>query len=230
MVISAACILGPQTCGQEGPCVGKTLYARHAIEGDATVQSPDGAKSVSVKLVEDPKDPDGLYTSIVVRAAGKRFVARLEGFRSEVLWSPASDAFAVNQTEGGGGFDQRGYVFYVTPNHLRKVDVSRGVEKAFGSPVKCEIPRLPPNTAVLKWLDPQRVLVVAEVVNVSVCSCPGTFKSYEVSLPIPRVLRSYTQSETKRLFAGTLGCEFGGADDACAKRWQRKDARIVPAR
>jgi hypothetical protein len=215
----AACLLGlVQASGQESPGAKKTLYARHAVEGDATVKSPDGAKSVALRPVENDQ-----YTSIVVRAAGKKFVAHLPGFRSEVLWSPDSQAFAVNQTEGGGGIGQRTYVFYVEMNQLRKVDVSRSVERAFGSPVKCEVP-VPPNTAVLKWLDAQGVLVAAEVVPVSLCNCPNTFKSYEVSLPQPRIMRSYTQAETKRLFAGSLGFELSDADDACATRWQKSRA------
>jgi hypothetical protein len=222
--VCAAGALGPQAYGQEGPCVGKTLYARHAVDGDVTVKSPDGKKSVTTRRVDgDPKDPDGWHTSIVVRAAGKKFVARILGFRAEILWSPASDAFAVNETTGGGGLGQLTYVFYVDQDRLRRVDVSPTVEKAFGSPVKCEVP-VPPNTAILRWLNPQHVLVVAEVVHVSICKCLGTFMSYEVSLPQLEVLRSYTQAETKTLFSGSLGCEFGDADDACAKRWQKSPA------
>jgi hypothetical protein len=220
-MVCAAGTLGPQAFAQEGACLGKTLYARHAVDGDVTVKSPDGKKSVTTRRVDgDPRDPDGWHTSIVVRVAGKRFVAHVLGFRAEILWSPASDAFAVNETTGGGGLDQLTYVFYVDQDRLRRVDVSPVVDKAFGAPVKCEVP-VPPKTAILRWLDPQRVLVVAEVVNVSICKCPGTFMSYEVSLPQPEVLRSYTQAETKKLFAGSLGCEFDNADDVCAKRWQK---------
>jgi hypothetical protein len=219
-----ACLLvvcAAQTPGVVSPCVGKTMYARHAVQGDATVKSPDGTKSVTTRRVDgDPSDPDGWHTSIVVRAGGKRFRARLEGFGSEVLWSPDSQSFVINETTGGGGIGQQAYIFYVEANQLRRVDVSTPVEKAFGAPVKCQVP-VPPNTAVLKWLDEQRVLVVAEVVHVSICKCLGTFMSYEVSLPDLQVLRSYTQAETKRLFAGSLGCEFKDADDACAKRWQK---------
>jgi hypothetical protein len=224
ITVCAAGTLGLQAHAQKGLCVGKTLYARHAIDGDVTVKSPDGKKSVTTRRVDgDPKDLDGWRTSIVFQAAGKRFAASLPGFRSEVLWSPDSQSFAVNETVGGGGIGQRIYVFYVERSQMRRVDVSPAVEKAFGSPVKCEV-HVPPNTAILEWLDSQHVLVVAEVVPVSLCDCPGTFKSYEVSLPNPRVLRSHTESGTKQLFAGSLGCELDDADDACAKQWRKTAA------
>ncbi|HKF20195.1 MAG TPA: hypothetical protein VKE93_01425 [Candidatus Angelobacter sp.] len=189
-----------------------------------SVKSPDGTKSVSIKIVEDKGE---LYTTVIVRSGSQRFRTRLDGFRSEILWSPDSRAFAVNQTEGGGGFDQRTYVFYVEQGGLRKVDVSNPVDKAFGSPVRCDAPLLPPNTAILEWLDKTRVLVVAEIVNVSVCACSGSFETYEVGLPAGKVLKRYSQAETKSRFATSLGCEFDGADDACAMKWQvrRHDIR-----
>jgi hypothetical protein len=150
---------------------------------------------------------------------GKHFKERLSGWRTEVLWSPDSKAFAANQTVGGGGIGQRTYVFYLTVDGLRKIDVSATVEKSFGSPVKCEVPAAP-NTAILKWLDSKRILVVAEVVPVSICKCSGTFQTYEVSLPDLEIVHVYTQAETRRRFPDALGCELRGADDRCARSWQ----------
>jgi hypothetical protein len=154
-----------------------------------------------------------------VEVGGKHFSARLSGWGTEVLWSPDSRAFAANQTEGGGGIGHRTYVFYLTDNGLRKVDVSAPVEKVFGSPVKCEAP-VSPNTATLKWLDSKRILVVAEVVPVSICECGGTFQTYELSLPYIEIVQVYTQAETRRFFGGALGCELRRADDRCARSWQ----------
>lgn len=174
---------------------------------------------LTVRRGEDEKHTTGSYITYYWPGGGKQLTVRLDGFGTEVLWSPDSSAFAVNQTEGGGGIGQRAYIFYPEKNHLHKIDVSAPVEKVFGSPVKCEV-RVPPNTAVLNWLDSDRVLVVAEIVHVSICKCSGTFKTYEVSRRPLRVVRAYSQAETKRRFADSLGCELRGADDACAKTWQ----------
>jgi hypothetical protein len=151
-------------------------------------------------------------------------MTELNGFRAEVLWSPDSGAFAVNETEGGGGIGQRTYLFYVSSEGLRKLDVSLPVEKAFGQPVKCDMP-VPPNTAILTWLTPNRVLVGAEVINVSLCEHMGTFQTYEVSLPDLKIITVLSQSETKARFGEYLGCELRDADDGSAAGWQREKAK-----
>ncbi|HEY6969840.1 MAG TPA: hypothetical protein VJA94_11590, partial [Candidatus Angelobacter sp.] len=169
--------------------------------------------------------PDGFYMSISVQTGGRRFKARLVGFDAEVLWSPDSSAFVVNEREGGGGFDQKAYIFYLKANGLEKKNLSALVERAFGRPVKCELP-IRPNTAVVTWLAPHRLLVAAEIVNVSVCQHPGTFLSYELSLPDLKVMARHTQAETRQKFGKYFGCELAAADDNSAARWQkRKSAR-----
>lgn len=204
----------------KGPCENQTLYARLAKEdGHGSIKSPDGSKSVTATRVEDPKDLDGQYMSLLVQIGQKKFRARLNGFHAEILWAPDSSSFAVNETEGGGGFDQRAYIFYVNEFGLTKLDVSRPVEKAFGFQGKCDA-RLLPNTAVLAWLDPHRLLVVAEVVEVSVCRYHGTFLTYELSLPDLKVLVRHTQRESKQKFMQYLGCELRDADDKSASAWQ----------
>jgi hypothetical protein len=193
-------------------CTDLPLYSSSASELRATT-SPDGQKHLTIRA-------DGSHLSYIVRTDKGYFTARLRGFRAEVLWSPDSSSFAVNQTEGGGGIGQRTYVFFVRRNGLQRMDVSSPVEKAFGAPVKCEV-RVPPNIAVLQWLDSKNILMVAEIVNESLCKCSGTFKAYKLSLPNLKILESYTQSETRRLFPNALGCELRGADDACARSWQK---------
>ncbi|HJX83595.1 MAG TPA: hypothetical protein VJ723_04545 [Candidatus Angelobacter sp.] len=194
-------------------CADVPLYSGYASEMRAT-KSPDGKNLLTV-------DADGSHLSYVLKTDKKYFRIRMRGLRTEVLWSPDSSSFAVNQTEGGGGIGQRAYIFYLRGNRLQRVNVSLPVEKVFGAPVKCEV-RVPPNTAVLQWLDSKSILMVAEIANVSVCKCRGTFRTYKISLPNLKVLESYTQSETKRLFPNALGCELRGADDVCAKSWQKK--------
>ncbi len=209
----------------EGP---HTLYSKRAVSLDSGLErlrSPDGKKLLTVRTVEDQKDPDGLHLSFTVNVAGKKFSTRLLGFNAEVLWSQDSTAFAVTQTEGGGGIGYRVYVFYVGETGLKKVGVSRIVEKAFGSPVKCEVP-VPPNTGFIDWLGgSDRILVAAEVVPVSVCQCSGMFKVYELSLPEVQILQTYSQIEAKQKFSNLLGCELRDANDKCAERLQLPPAK-----
>jgi hypothetical protein len=218
----ASPLLAQKPSVAKGPCEGQTLYARGATEdGHGPIKSPDGKKSVTATRVEDAKHPDGQYMSFLVRVGKKRFKARMDGWVAEILWAPDSSSFAVNETEGGGGFGQRAYIFYVEESGLRKLDVSRPVEKGFGYPGKCEV-RVPPSSAVLAWLAPNRLLVVAEVVNVSVCKHPGTFLTYEVALPDLKILARHTQRESKQRFMQYLGCELRDADDKSASAWQNR--------
>jgi hypothetical protein len=199
-------------------CGNEPLYSRHgSMKGQ--IKSPNGQNELAIENLQDDKDPEG-YVSFSLTVGEKHFSARLSGWRTEVLWSPDSKAFAVNQTEGGGSIGQQAYIFYVEENGLRRVDVSPPVEKAFGSPVKCEVP-VPPNTAIIQWLDSNRILVAAEVVPVSICERRGTFQTYELSLPDLEILHVYGQAESKRLFGDALGCELRSADDSSAKSWQK---------
>ena len=196
----------------EGRCAGQPLYARHAASEKGTIKSPDGNKTVIVKSFFSEKR--GQHISILLRVGKSTYATCLHGWNPEVLWSPDSSRFAVNQTVGGGGIGQKTYVFSVVAGRLRRTDVSGPVEKAFGSPVKCEIP-VPPNTAIIQWLDAGKVVVVAEVVPVSVCECSGSFRSYVVSLTDLSVKASYSQAETTKLFSDSLGCELKDPQTAC---------------
>jgi hypothetical protein len=197
----------------QGMCVGQPLYAKHAAFDTGTIKSPDGHKTVIFKSLYDEKREQ--YISITLRAKKLTYAAELDGWKPEILWSPDSSRFAINQTTGGGGIGQKTYVFSVQAGRLKRTDVSHPVEKVFGSPVKCEAP-VPPNTAIIRWLDAGTVLVVAEVVPVSICKCSGSFRSYEVTLADLSVKRSYSQADTKRLFSDSLGCELQAPQSACA--------------
>jgi hypothetical protein len=206
-------------------CAGQNLYAKKAKDADSgRVYSPDGRKWVTARRAYIPNTDEDVEMRISAHFGKERFRTELSGFGAEILWAPDSTAFAVNETEGGGGIGQRTYVFYISSEGLRKLDVSMPVEKAFGHPGKCEI-AVPPNTAILAWLTPHRVLVGAEVINVSLCEHMGTFLAYEVSLPDLKILNVFTQSETKAHFGGYLGCELRSADDRSAAAWQSQKSK-----
>jgi hypothetical protein len=195
-----------------------TLYSQHATSlNDAfkhpvRIMSPDRNKTLVVRTVEDYKDPDGLHVHYRVDLGGKSFAANLLGFNGEVAWSPDSSAFAVTQTEGGGSLGSRVYVFYIDASGMRKLDVSRPIERDFGHPVKCEI-AIPPNTGFISWRDSRTLLVAAEVVPVSICECMGTYRVYEMRLPSLEIVRTFSQVEAQKMFWSQLGCELRSASD-----------------
>jgi len=220
-------VLGTGVVAQEGTAVCPpgfhTLYSSHATTLDSAVEravvltSPDRKKSLSARTVEDSKDADGLDIVYTVTMGRSTFRAKLPGFNGEIAWSPDSKAFAVTQTEGGGGIGSRVYVFYVDENGMTRLDVSRPVEKDFGHPVKCEV-KVPPNTGFIRWgADSSTLLVAAEVVPVSICRCMGTYRVYEIAMPSLTIVHTYSQTEAKRRLRGDLGCELRGADDKCVQ-------------
>lgn len=199
-----------------------TLYSRFAHDIHSTrgaILSPDGKKSVRAWVVDAPKDPDGLEVAYEVRVGGRKFRTRLHGWDSEVSWSPDSSAFAVTETEGGGGIGYRVYVFYIQEKGLHKIDVSSVVEKAAGKSPGCEI-KIYPNTAVIAWLTATRILVAAQTIPVSICQCSGAFSAYEVNLPDLDVVAHYSQRDVKHRFWNLLGCELRDADNKCFVRSQ----------
>ena len=212
--VNAPCPQGPHT-----------LYSKRAVRFDGnrqTINSPDGRKALTINFASDQKDAEETYLVFSVHVGNKTFSERLLGFNAEALWSPDSSAFAVTQTEGGGGIGYRVYVFYVNETGLRKVVVSDVVEKAFGTPVKCEV-SVPPNTGFVDWLGNRadRMLIAAEVVPVSICECSGTFKLYELTLPEVRVERTYSQTEAVNRFGNLLGCELRDANTGCGTNGQK---------
>ncbi len=197
-----------------------TLYSWNATEDPDVLRSPDREKVLTVERLPPAGGDEGSirYTLVV---GGRRFSTRLLGFGAEVSWSPDSSAFAVTETEGGGGFDIRAYVFRIGESGLQRTDLFPPVAKAFGSPAKCEVP-VAPNVGFISWLDSRRVLVAAEVVPVSICKCSGMFAAYEVGLPDASIIRRYSQAEAKKKFWSLLGCELRDANDGCASEIQRR--------
>jgi hypothetical protein len=165
--ISVVLVVAAVAVGQQDSQCSKgvhTLYSQHATSLDGAFQhpvrlvSPDKGKTLQVRTVEYPKDPDGMHVHYRVAFGDRSFATNLLGFNGEVAWSPDSSAFAVTQTEGGGSLGSRVYVFYVEASGIRKLDVSRPIERDFVHPVKCEI-TTPPNTGFISWQAPPRCLL-----------------------------------------------------------------------
>jgi hypothetical protein len=213
-LLAALLLASPPLIAQQGRPVPSdrvsTVFSSHGIEAGTcprTILSPDGTKSLSVSLLPTLPDPEMIQLSYKIDLQGEPLEARLSGWDGEIAWSPDSSAFAVTQTEGGGGIGYRAYVFYPEPGGLRKVDVSKVIEKSAGHSPGCEIP-VYPNTGVIEWLGPQRLLLAAQVVPVSICKCAGSFTAYEVTLPDPKIVKTYSEAEAKQLFGSSLGSEL----------------------
>jgi hypothetical protein len=189
------------------------------VFGDA-LKSPDGNKVLTMERLESTTDDDYGSIRYTVIVGGRQFSAQLPGFNAEVSWSPDSSAFAVTETEGGGGIGYGAYIFRIGEGRLEEIDLSPVVTKAFGSPAKCEVP-VAPNIGFIGWLDSRRVLVAAEVVPVSICKCAGMFAAYEIGLPEASITHRYSQIEAKKKFWSLLGCGLRDADDGCAGGAQR---------
>lgn len=221
LMLLAASALSPREFAScpNGP---HTLYSQRAVSFDndlVKLQSPDREKILIVKRVWDSTSEEGVYFSFTVKAAGRSLRTRLEGYTNgEVVWSPDSSAFAVTATNNCGA---TAFVFDVTPMSLKAVEVDSVVQKAFGMPVKCEIP-VQANTGVIDWLDSDKILIAAEITPCSFCECSGMYEVYEVSLRQDRVVRTHTQMTAKKKFWKLLGCELRDADNSCAERLERK--------
>jgi hypothetical protein len=200
-----------------------TLYSQRAVSFDndlVKLQSPDRKKILIVKRVWDDKSPEGVYFSFSVETAGRSLTTRLEEYTNgEALWSPDSSAFAVTATNNCGA---RAFVFDVEQGGLKAVDVDSVVQKAFGMPVKCEIP-VQANTGVVDWAGSSaNILIAAEVTPCSFCECSGMYEVYDVDLRQGQIARTYTQMAAKKKLWKLLGCELRDADNGCADRLQRK--------
>jgi hypothetical protein len=199
----------------------KASSLNSASEHAVSVRSPDGQKIVIARTIYGNKASDEFHISYGVHIAGKRFRTRLPGFNGEVAWSPDSKAFAVSETEGGGGIGARVYVFFVDADGLQKLDVSEPIEKDFGHPVQCEV-KVPPNTGVVSWgSDSSTLYIAAQVIQVSLCKCMGTFRVYEINLPSLTIVRAYSQKESEKRFKGLLGCELRDINDSCVKQLEQ---------
>jgi hypothetical protein len=210
-LLAASLLLPAPLVGQQSlpapPGRVPTLFSKDGVEAGTaprTILSPDGTKSLSVSMIPPVAGPDMIQSSYRVELNGEPLEARLSGWDGEIAWSPDSNAFAVTQTVGGGGIGYRAYVFYPEAGGLRKVDVSKVIEKSAGYSRGCEIP-VYPNTGVIEWLGPQRLLLAAQVVPVSICKCAGSFTAYEVSLPEGKIVKTYSEAETEEQFGRFLG-------------------------
>jgi hypothetical protein len=161
---------------------------------------------------------DGFPAKITVTTEQGQLAATIQfGLDAEVLWSPDSNSFAVTGSLQSANGPFQTDVFAIHGDQLERVSISRLITLTFGHPVKCGWPESP-NVGAIRWVVPsQQILVAAEIVHHSNCDSFGTFKAYTVELAGPRILKTYNQLQTKRLFASDLGEELIQANDKCIR-------------
>lgn len=174
------------------------------------IASPDRRSNVHARLVADPED----YWHVVLDLSGSIGSLRVDigpGVGSEILWAPDSKALFVTTSDGGRNGFYRVMVIEKFQGRVRSRDLTELVDKAFGHPVKCEVPE-PPNVGRIAWVgSAHHILVAAEIVSHSVCDSPGAFKAYEVDPVRMTVVRRYGQLEAQRRFGALLGFELAAA-------------------
>jgi len=162
--------------------------------------SPDGLKVPSVR-----------DSHLSIRISGKPVNSDptpiLINNLAELLWSPSSNGFAITDSDGGlvGTWSVRLYV--TTGGRLREVQVTDRVRSDFQTRTggcRDEVP----NVGAVGWLNPDRLLVVAEAPPHSSCRDMGTFRGYELSVPSGQPLRTFDAHALRTCCAALLGPRF----------------------
>lgn len=180
------------------------------------IPSPDGTAHLVAERYEQGED-SGVQLALQRQTKTVWSEKFTPAVGIEMGWSPDSRAFFVTSSLGGrnGGYVLA--VYLVNDETVTKTDVTRTIYAAFGHPVKCGWQENP-NVAAVRWgADSRTLIVAAEVVNHSNCDSYGTFRTYQLSLPKARIIRTYGQIEAKRLFSDDLGWELKDAPDECIK-------------
>ncbi|WP_443750824.1 hypothetical protein [Asticcacaulis solisilvae] len=178
----------------------------------ATFTSPDKTWTVALSGA----DTDAVNVRVRGRL-GRLDIATADFVDAELVWAPDSSGAFFTGSEGGAVGQFNLHVIRRRNGRLTETDLSPLVRKAFGHPVRCFSPE-DPNVGGIRWLGPRRVLVAAEIPPHSNCDNMGTFRAYIVDLDRMKVVRSYDQLTTKRLFGSSIGQELKGADDSCIRQ------------
>jgi hypothetical protein len=208
----------PPSAGETHRATG--MYSRGAVpvfdlyfnkKGGTQIYSPDHMTIVIPKYL-----PKSSEMHLTVKTPFKTYDWDLGvSVGAEIAWAPDSRAFFLTRSAAGRNGIYGTSIYLLGDDQIRVIEVTPAVYKAFGQPVKCDVPE-PPNVAGVKWLEgSRRLIVAAEIVNHSICDSAGTFKLYAFSVPDLVLAEEYDQLKAKRLFWSDLGWELRPADDEC---------------
>jgi len=128
---------------------------------------------------------------------------------TEILWSPNSKYFAVNESDGG--------LVGTWTSHLYKLDESdKPIKVPLEKSIRKIIDLLPhcqteenANFGVVAWLrGGNEILVIAEVPPHSSCRNMGEITGLRISLQTRRVIERLSERVLRKNWSSVLGCRF----------------------
>ncbi len=210
-VLLASALLDAQTNGANRP-VSLTAWTKSGVEyaHTLTTRSPDGTKVFSLRPAR------GGTPIIKITANGKPVRHDVQYMsQAELLWSPASNGFAIESTSAGSYDGWTLQVFLFRGDRLEEHDVGAKARQDLAREFPQCIPgdELNPrdcassewgevfNVLPLKWLSGTRLLLGVEIP----CSTgygPNfcRMKAYEVEVPSGKILAAYSQAEAHRRY------------------------------
>lgn len=197
---------GSFSAAAKNACGGATV-----TPADAVIPSPNGKRKIVVRTTEDGA------RAFAVDETGRKFPIPTEGWPCpEIGWSPASDTFFVNHSDGGAVGTYHVVVYRLSKGRLTEIRLAPALRlDVLDRYPKCFRPE-EPNMLGIAWAsDATRLLVAAQVLSHSNCDNMGTFGLYELAIPSGTMIRRFSQDEAKTLFHDLLGPELHAADDGC---------------
>jgi len=128
---------------------------------------------------------------------------------TEILWSPNSKSFVVNESDGGLIGTWTAYLYTLdlndkpVPYHLEQL-----MHSAIVRIPKCDL-KESTNLGAAAWLnDSKELLLVAEVPPHSSCKNMGSIVGFRISLQSRKIVEQLSESALRKKWPGTLGCRF----------------------
>jgi hypothetical protein len=198
--ILAIVILSPvQAHGEDS-----AIWARHShsllaagldAKGTATVLSPDKHAELRLHAGE---------FGLLVNGALIEDLSNLIGSVSltEVLWSPDSSAFFVNASDGGEVGTWKSYVFLLSGEKVREVQVGSLIAGQSGLKTTCDYK----NLGSLGWMDGHaKIMLMEQVPSSSECSNMNSIKGYVIDTEAGRVLEVLEMPAVEKRFQPYFG-------------------------
>jgi len=129
----------------------------------------------------------------------------------EVLWSPDSNGFAINVSDGGlvGTWETHIYTIDQNGNPAPR-NLQRLILPIVSKFLRCE-PKEVANFGIAAWLNGSKeVLMIAEVPPHSSCRNMGTLIGFRISVLSGKIIERISERELRRKWKSFLGCRFMG--------------------
>jgi hypothetical protein len=138
---------------------------------------------------------------------------------TEVLWSPDSGSFVVNESEGGAVGLWNTYLYFIDRDDH---PVYRNIEGLI-RPLVDKVPQCDPpedsNIGTVAWLNNgKELLLVATVPPHSVCRNMGQISGFRVSIESWKILERIPEKKLRKKWANYLGCQFAKTTDSSGHR------------